>query len=386
MTRLSIGLLATVAALQTAEPAPRKATPMPLQIAIPLAHVSAAHELADGRILISDAKNTSVSVLDPKTGALTRVGSAGVGPDQYVQPGGFYRGQTGTTLLLDRAQQRVMRISPKAEFTGTYSIARKGEQSSSSADHDLQRLDARGFAYFTDRAAVLDRAGMGTPAPLQLVRFEPNAQRRDIVAELRRPETKTIQTSPNSTISRSVTGSPADGWGVAPDGRVAVVRGQPYRVDWISPTGAITRGPDIAVDPIPMTQADRDAFIAASAARGGGASVGLAGGAPGGGGIEPMFAATKAPFSPDDVIVSPDAQVWVPRSRPFGATTVVVDVFDARGQRIDRVELPEKSRIVGFGSGALYVWNGTTLLKYARRADRSAWRADPSGSAINGRR
>jgi hypothetical protein len=236
---------------------------------------------------------------------------------------------------------------------------------------------------------MLDRAGLGTPAPNQLIRFEPKAQQREPIAELRRPETKTIQTSPNSTISRSVTGSPADGWGVAPDGRVAVVRGQPYRVDWISAAGSVTRGPAISIDPIPMTQADRDAHIAATAARGGGASVGLAGGGAGGGGIEPMFADTKAPFSPDDVVVSPDAQVWVPRSRPFGATTVVVDVFDARGQRIDRLEFPLHSRVVGFGAGSVYVWDGTRLSKFRRRADPLGSAiisklADPEGSALHG--
>ena len=366
MIRPLVLAIAALVPLAGSEPVPRKAAALPLKLTSSLVHVSAAHELADGRVLLSDAKNTIVWVLDQKTGVLTRLGSAGAGPDQYVQPGGFYVGSAGATLLLDRAQQRVTIISPKAEFAGTYSIARKGEQSSSSADRDFQRLDSRGFAYFTDPPAIADRAGMGVPAPLRLVRFEPKTQQRETVAELRRPEMKTIETGPGSTISRSVTGSPADGWGVAPDGRVAVVRGQPYRVDWISPTGAVSRGPEIAFDPIPMTQADRDAFIAANAGRGG-ASTGFAGGTTGGGGIEPMFASTKAPFSAADVLVSPDAQVWVPRSRPFTATTMVVDVFNARGQRIDRVEFPEHSRIVGFGAGAVFVWNGSTLLKYARK-------------------
>jgi hypothetical protein len=33
----------------------------------------------------------------------------------------------------------------------------------------------------------------------------------------------------------------------------------------------------------------------------------------------------------------------------------VYDVFDGRGVRIDRVELPARSRVVGFGRGAVYV-------------------------------
>jgi hypothetical protein len=88
--------------------------------------------------------------------------------------------------------------------------------------------------------------------------------------------------------------------------------------------------------------------------------------------MERKFAATKAPFSPADIVVSPKAEVWIMRSRAAAATDVTYDVFDARGQRIDRLAFPDGSRVVGFGAGAVYIREtsangGVTLKKYKVR-------------------
>ena len=168
--------------------------------------------------------------------------------------------------------------------------------------------------------------------------------------------------------TRSFIGSPADGWGVAPDGRVAIVRAEPYRVEWISPDGTVTRGPAIEITPLPMTEADKQAYRERAKARS--ASVGVAGGS--GAGADDLgllFAETKAPFNPQDVSVSPDGRVWVMRTQPFGVAEVVYDVFDRTARRADRIQLPAGSRIVGFGGASVLVrheGNGRTeLRKYA---------------------
>ena len=67
-----------------------------------------------------------------------------------------------------------------------------------------------------------------------------------------------------------------------------------------------------------------------------------------------LFAPTKPPFEPDDVLVSPDARVWVLRTAPLDARTVTYDVFDGSGRRVERIELPHATRIVGFGRDAVY--------------------------------
>lgn len=370
MVRLLAFVLAAAALPWAAsEPQARKAVQAPMRLDGALAHVSAAAELPDGRIVVSDVRAPAVWLIDPATGGMARLGSAGVNADQYVQPGGLYGGTGGGLLLLDRAQLRVMAIDPAGTFASSYSIAIKGTTMSTSDDADQQRLDARGYAYFSDRGASLSRRARGESAEtVPLLRFDPVSQASVPVAELGQPETRFADRGGGLTVSRAVIGSPADGWGVAPDGSVAIVRGSPYRVDWIGPGGAVTKGPVIEVDPIPMTDADKAAFTSTA---GGGASVGAratTGGGDAGGlsGLEPEFAATKAPFAPADVVVSPDRQVWVQRSRPAGATTVIYDVFDRRGRRIDRLEFPDGNRVVGFGRGVVYVRQqtagGTTTL------------------------
>jgi len=366
---LFLPVLVLGVAIPVVEPAPRKPVPVSIKMTPPPAHVSAAFELPNGRILVSDVKTPAVLLIDPVSGAVTKLGSVGAGPDQYVKPGGLYAAPDGGALLLDRAQLLVTAISPAGTLGRTYSIAEKGVTGGSDADIDQQRIDNRGFSYFATRS--FGASGVSRPA-WPLLRFDPRTQQKQKITDLIQGETTTIVEG-NVTRSQGVIGSPADGFGVAPDGRVAIVRGQPYRVEWVGVDGKITRGPDIAYDPVPMTDADR---AAQKTAAGGGASAVSSGGAgsPGGSlsGIERKFAPTKAPFSPADIMVSPSAQVWVMRSRPATATDVIYDVFDGRGQRIDRLVFPLGSRVVGFGPGTVYIREtggdgAMTLKKYKVR-------------------
>jgi hypothetical protein len=60
------------------------------------------------------------------------------------------------------------------------------------------------------------------------------------------------------------------------------------------------------------------------------------------------------PFSQRDVHCGPDDRAWVERIvEPTHPPRV--DVFDRSGHRVQRLELPDGSRIVGFGSGSVYV-------------------------------
>lgn len=57
---------------------------------------------------------------------------------------------------------------------------------------------------------------------------------------------------------------------------------------------------------------------------------------------------------------------------PANSPNVVYDVFDERGVRVDRVQLPARSRVVGFGNASVYVNERDTddlphLRKYALR-------------------
>lgn len=357
--KTTLGFAIASLALVPQEPAPRRLTAVPVKVSAELATVSGARELKDGRILISDAKRAAVYLIDPRTGTTQQIGSAGGGETQYAQPGGFYAGIADTIYLLDRGQARVSVISPSGAIVGTRSIRRKGFSGSSDADLDLQQVDSRALSYFTDRGFRLNAAvGATAVDSTPLVRFDASRQHYDTIALLRQAQKKVTQADEHMQITREIHGSPRDGWGMAADGSIAVVRASPYRIDWYSPSGKVSHGPVIAFEPIPYTAEDKAAIAAATSKSAPKAGIVDADGNEkklSSAGADESFAPTKAAFDPTNIIVSSEGQVWVPRNQRFGVKTVLYDVFDRQGQRIDRVELPAGSRVIGFGLNAVYV-------------------------------
>jgi hypothetical protein len=363
--RLMTSLCAlALAIIPATEPPARALTATPLTIAKPFAHITAARELADGTILVSDVQTPLVVGI--KAGATTPVGSAGTGPEQYAQPGGFYGGPAGSTLLMDHNGPRTVTISPAGKITGAASAAVAGVRSSSDSDTDQTRLDSRGVTYFVDRAAAFQQMAQGaTSATADLVRLDPATQARTTIAKLMQPRQERIPGGDGMVMTRSVIGDPADGWGVAANGDVAVVRANPYRVEWFSANGHATSGPTIAHDEIPLTADDRDAMNKrmGPAPSAGVGPTSTSGARNSNAGMTRKFADVKPPFFPDDVAVSPEGKVWVMRTQPFGATGVIYDVFDHTGARIDRVRLPADSRVIGFGPATVLVREGAATLK-----------------------
>ena len=76
---------------------------------------------------------------------------------------------------------------------------------------------------------------------------------------------------------------------------------------------------------------------------------------------EPEFAETKPPydagpgFAGGAVLIAPEGEVWVLRTRPAGDKIPTYDVFDRTGALIKKVSLNPSSRVVGFGKGVVYV-------------------------------
>ena len=318
--------------------------------------VSGVREMKNGALLVTDAKRPAIYVIDQKTGKATTLGSVGADSAQYVQPGGIYSGLGDTLLVLDRGQARVSLISATGAVLGIRSIRQLGVQTSSDADVDHQRVDNRGLAYFTARGGrLLDRLPGGSRSDsIALVRFDPLRQHGDTIAKLRVREAKIVSMDEHMQVTQTVIGSPEDTWGVAADGRVAIVRSDPYRVEWYSANRAVTRGPTISHENIPYTAAEKQALTTAAQANA--AGVGLVGGERKTGASTPReFAPNKPVFEPNgEAIVSPDGRIWIARNLPAGESKTLYDVFDGKGERVDRVELPPRNRVVGFGSGGIY--------------------------------
>jgi hypothetical protein len=304
---------------------------------------------------VSDPGSNAVLVIDPATGASRQIGRQGRGPNVFLRPGGIYVDADGTTsLLMDRSQPRVLVIDKDGTLTGMRSIEQRGTSRSSDGS-DPQRIDAAAVhTYYAERGFAFRRGGNTAVDSVPLIRFDLAQQRGDTAARLFYTKPTSVTTKGRMTMSRTPLFSPADGWAVASDGSVAVVRAVPYRVDWIGPAGQTTVGPSIAYTPVPVTNADHPSDGTAPSL-----SLGSVGGKGGGtmssGDVAPEYAKVKPAFDPERIEMAPDGRVWVSRYGAAGAKQTVYDVFDRRGARVDRVVFPGRSRVVGFGPTSVYV-------------------------------
>lgn len=155
-----------------------------------------------------------------------------------------------------------------------------------------------------------------------------------------------------------------DGWAVAPDGALAVVRARGYRVEWLRPGAAPVIGPRVAYRPVPFAEAERAIHEAGRADAG---MIGT-GGEPRRRGRRPdpererlMYPVSKPPFEAQDsqyrrgVHIAPTGELWVTRLQAWRDSIPEVDVFDRQGQLVRQFVLTADSRVIGFGRASIYL-------------------------------
>jgi hypothetical protein len=150
-----------------------------------------------------------------------------------------------------------------------------------------------------------------------------------------------------------------DDWVALPDGGIAVARVAPYRLDWYSSSGARVVGPTVKVDPLSVTDADKEkakrmllANMRAAMPRNGNAA-----NAPAPDAInlpELTFPPTKPPFEVGHVFARPNGEVWVLRSRRANEQVAVYDVFTRTAGLVARVAFPSRTQVIGLGNGTVY--------------------------------
>lgn len=339
--------------------------------------VTGVRELADGRLLVTDALETSLYVLDPQLESAEKLAREGQGPDEYRQPDALNPWPGDSTLMTDLGNGRLTVIAPDYRFARTIPVV---QQEGMGLEIVLpEGVDARGNLYYQPRGDGMIRD------TADVVRWDPDAggdPRPVARVKLQDVEESTSGSGGNMRVEvRPVPLSPRDGWAVGPDGRVAVVRVGDYHVDWVEPDGTVVSGPPVAYEPVPVHRADRERWAEDMASRGvmmmvtdDGGSINARmrrGGGRGGPDLDSLqWPETKPPFDPERVRVAPDGHLWVSRHVPAGARPLI-DVFDAEGRRVAVIELPERREVVGFGAGSVYLARGDDLgFSWLERYDR----------------
>jgi hypothetical protein len=333
----------------------------------PFSLVAGVRELTDRRVMVSDGIEETVQILDLAAGRAIAVGRPGAGPGEYQGPDALFPLPGGATLLVDLGNGRLSVYGADGRFRTSTPIAQGSPDGGPGSLRIVmpRAVDAEGRVYFQPPG----RPGADGPVPdsAAILRYDMPASRFDTVAfvKVAPPVVRTTGTASNQNVRAMPRPYPVqDGWAVAPDGRLAIVRGAGYRLEWVTPAGRVA-GPPVTFRAVPIRPADREEWATTLASglamsmenRNGEISTSFSRGRPGQQpadltGVE--FPSEKPAFPSSGVLATPEGEVWVERHVPAGQAREY-DTFDARGIRTGRVILQPRSRVVAFGAGAVYV-------------------------------
>jgi hypothetical protein len=311
--------------------------------------------LDDGRVLVADQLEGTLSVLDFRTSAMTPVGRQGDGPGEYGMPGPLFA-VGDTTFMLDMGNRRLLVITPDGRILSNTVLL----------GHPTgipifpRGVDAQGRIYF-DLAGIampgLEESARTGRAPL--IRWDRNTGRFDTLATVQFPP---MPPAGPGEVRISMGGGayqPRDDWAVLPDGRVGLARATAYHVEWLGGAAPVV-GPAVKYEPVKVGDDEKNAWADQMASRGMIVEV------------EDGRRRTRRPPRPDvsrmtwpevmpaftgtrAVLASPTGELWVRRARPATASGSAYDVFDGRGRLVRQVTLDGDRVVLGFGPGTIFV-------------------------------
>lgn len=377
-----------------------------------LGAVSGVRALSDGRLLVNDVLHRQLLLFDSHLASATVVADSVDGANSYGPGAGALVAYVGdSSLFIDPRDLSMFVIDPKGAIARVAAVPRSQDAPMLAAGVDFDnrgRLVYRGGAV-VKRLPAMEK-GMLTPPEFPdsaaIVRVDLATRKADTAGFFKIAKTKMsiTQTDRGMMMTSEINPLPTvDDWTVMADGSVAIVRGQDFHVDWISPDGAATSSPKLPFDWQRLSDDDKAAVIdsartaiehARATAKGDGiaAAMGaMAGanvvinmragdggggrGAPGAGSGMPPLAFVNASDLPDyrPAITAGSAKadfennLWIRTSatRPGAIGGPIYDIVNRAGQLVDRVQVPAGRQIVGFGKG--------NVVYMVARDDQGAW-------------
>ena len=240
------------------------------EIEDPFSLVTTAIEIKPGQVLALDGIELELAMVDFAQGSKTAIGRQGSGPGEYRVPTGLFRLAGDTIWILDAAQQRLVAFNP--DLTAGTSIPMiMFDQSTMTATSAPFFTDRKGQVYASAMAIQVGRGGAGgtdaqisLPDSVGVVKIDPRGKvPRAELARVRFPISGKPDIKMNGTAMKYTMAYPglvaSDPWTVFPDGRIAIVRGANYSVEFIAPDGKKSAPTRIAYSPIRVTAADQKA-------------------------------------------------------------------------------------------------------------------------------
>jgi hypothetical protein len=259
-------LLVSFATTAAAQSTPiLKLKPAAAKLDAEFSSIVAVRELADGRALVADVTENKVSVVDFASGSVTQIGRSGQGPGEYQNPRWFFRLGGDSTLLVEQRTSRWHLLA------GDKVVATLPPDNAAYIALRRQALgaDARGnlvatSAFIDDKAASIPANG---PDSMWLVRANRRSGRIDTLTRLKAQKSsiRTVTNARGEVAGVSIFMAPfsaPEQVGLFEDGWMAIARVEPYRVDWMSPDGKITKGRAIPWPSSKITEKDLEFMYA----------------------------------------------------------------------------------------------------------------------------
>jgi hypothetical protein len=322
--------------------------------------VGGIRPLSDGRIMVADPSAGALTVIDFESGSSNPLRAGDAGRREYRTPYTLLSLPGDSTLVVDLGTGRLTVVDSTGTPGRTMPIAREVEGGHLAIV--LPRFaDGQGRIYYPREIITGGTVRDSTP----IVRFDPSTVSEWEVASVGLPARARPRGGSISLGRRPL--APGDDWAVDSDGRLALVRADGYRVEWVGTDGSVSRGPGNPLETAAPGQPEKESWFGDFLTKQ--VSTGIRRTSDGRRQVTLRVGSSSAlpadldaydwperlpPFRVGRSLVAPDGKLWVQRYSRVGAPSLV-DVFDGSGRRVGGVLLPPDRRVVGFGQGVVYL-------------------------------
>lgn len=310
--------------------------------------VTSVRELADGRLLVADRRERRLVLIDWSTGHAASVGRIGDGPGEFRNILQLHALGNDSTLLIDDSRRRwlvlhgphiVATLAAPVFLNEQIGLALYG------ADRNGHLLGVQGFFWKTP-PPVRERYSADS---LLVLRAHRSSAVIDTIARVRG------RGEPNTSYARRPGAVPAvapnplpleDQALLFPDGWIAIVTVDPYRVNWRSPEGRHIEGQPLPFARIRLNDTEKCAALKRVSRN------------PSRFECRPQIVrnwpGAVPPFLPDALLPMPDGRLAIRRTGTVGSLDTTYDIVDRSGRLTMRITLPADERIVAFGTRWVY--------------------------------
>jgi hypothetical protein len=331
--------------------------------------VTSVRELSDGRLLVTDPQDLQLVVADPRSGGLRQVSRRGAGPGEYGMAAPVFGIAGDSSLMSDFMGRRILVLDADRVVTTV------------PPDNEIIRAN-QGFIRYADRLGHVTSlkspdvptgaSVTGTRDSSIVLRWHRTTGKVDSITKIMdRPTSRTIvrdaKGDVQSSSSRALRLRVGEQYIMHTDGWIAVVRINPFRVDWRAPDGRWTLGAPLPVPVIRMTQREKDASLARTAASRAANPSPMP--------IPPQLQTPEddwpeamPPYLQGEITFSPNGDVIFRRQPSADYPGTAYYVVDRRGRLLGVIAMKDNERIIGAGARSLYVVEtDSDDLKYIRR-------------------